>query len=714
MTRLNRRNFLAASSAIGLATSIPLKGRAQTAVGPVVDAVNHPKFVNDLPRPMRINCHRPRRLKMDIRAFEGWNGLVDDAGNPVTTVNYGYGPNRYRISSPGPTFETFENVPLRVKWKNKLPLGHILPYDLTIHCAEPENLPIYEGGVPTVTHLHGGHTEWESDGETEAWYTQNYADVGPTFVKKWSYYENTQEAAHLWYHDHALGLTRLNVLAGLAGNYILRDRNELRQISRGVLPSLRYEYELTIQDRLYDLETGAIAIENDTATMEANPDAFATSTGGQVGISVGDFTHVNGMVWPTLNVEPRKYRFRILNANLWRGFQLGLLDVTDFPEDEADVYMRDVILGGSASWVPYWLIGTDGGFLPEVVKFEADENNFEPAERLDVIIDFSAYEGRTIRMANTNGFGAPFGGPTYGANDRCMQFVVGEKPQRWGGRHWRTDARFNTDATTPEEKTDVRCAPLPSWVDKPVDKVFRVGMFTGTDQFGRLMMMQGNLNNTEYADRKGLDLGTRTWGDPVTETPRIGETVVFEIWNMSFALHPIHIHLVEYTVDGIYDPFYAQADNRPGAPFPGAPAIPGTPDFPVIDKDQALHHGHPGFGKSLNPDFPWGDIGGITGGDPKLCLPDVTLNTDMKMDTPLELQGLKDTVQIPAFGQPGCVVRVKMVFDKPGRYVWHCHLLSHEDHEMMRPLIVLDHGEEPEDYENFGNLPLVRMLASAE
>jgi FtsP/CotA-like multicopper oxidase with cupredoxin domain len=124
--------------------------------------------------------------------------------------------------------------------------GHLLPVDTSLHMANPAL------GIPTVVHLHGGHTESASDGQTEGWYTQGWNAFGPDHVKEIYHYDNDQEAATLWYHDHALGITRLNVYAGPAGFYLLRDDNERNLVANGVLPdpNSAFEHEIVIQDRM--------------------------------------------------------------------------------------------------------------------------------------------------------------------------------------------------------------------------------------------------------------------------------------------------------------------------------------------------------------------------------------------------------------------------------------------------------------------------------
>ena len=149
----------------------------------------------------------------------------------------------YNGMFPGPTFDVRRGRPIAVDWKNDLPSKHLLPIDPVIHGAETD-----KPNVRTVVHLHGAKVMPDSDGYPEAWFTRNFAKTGPFFKNRTYHYPNDQRAATLWYHDHALGVTRLNVYAGLAGMYLLRDEEE----DSFDLPSGRYEVALMIQDRILD------------------------------------------------------------------------------------------------------------------------------------------------------------------------------------------------------------------------------------------------------------------------------------------------------------------------------------------------------------------------------------------------------------------------------------------------------------------------------
>jgi spore coat protein A, manganese oxidase len=244
---------------------------------------------------------------------------------------------------PGPTFETRTGQPVQVQWVNNLPNKHLLDYayDTTIHGAD-----MGEPRVRTVVHLHGAKVLPDSDGYPEAWFTPSWQQTGPFFTTKVYNYPNDQEATNLWYHDHSLGIVRLNVFAGLAGFYFIRDAVE----DSLNLPSGPYEVPLLLQDRMFDTN-GSLQ--------------YPTAVGGTHDVWVpeffGDVACVNGMAFPYLEVEPRKYRFRLLNASDSRFYHLSLVDAAGKP---GPIFNQ---------------IGTDGGLLPAPVALS--DLLIAPAER---------------------------------------------------------------------------------------------------------------------------------------------------------------------------------------------------------------------------------------------------------------------------------------------------------------------------------------------
>ena len=212
-------------------------------------------FENSLRIPAIIDRTNGGDITLQVRQFSQFLGLYDLDGDPLYTTVWGYGTDAGNTSYPGPTILAYEGVPITVHWQNELPLtGHLLPVDTSLHFAESTSHPLSDGFVPIVTHLHGGHNNSIFDGLPDQWFTQsgpNGGDVGPGFVTSTMTYGNDQQAATLWYHDHALGITRLNVYAGLAGFYVLQDQNRLELVKQGVLPSGNYDLGMAIQDRAF-------------------------------------------------------------------------------------------------------------------------------------------------------------------------------------------------------------------------------------------------------------------------------------------------------------------------------------------------------------------------------------------------------------------------------------------------------------------------------
>lgn len=290
---------------------------------------------------------------------------------PSTRV-WGYGS-----SFPGPTIRARKGLPVTVEWVNDLrtPQGnlrttHYFPVDECVHG------PDLTGQVPmTVVHVHGAHTDALSDG-----YPEN--EFPPGSSSGTYTYPNNQNAATLWYHDHGLGLTRLNVYMGLAGFYLLRDSQEdALNIPRGA-----YEVPLAIQDRSFN--TDGTLKYTDLQNPTAEHDHF-----------FGDFILVNGKVWPYLNVRKGKYRFRVLNGSNSRFYTLSLSNQATF-----------------------WQIGSDQGLLnaPAVMS----ELTIAPGERADIIVDFAPYAAGT-EIVLQNSAPAPFPGPAgEGVIPNVMKFVV--------------------------------------------------------------------------------------------------------------------------------------------------------------------------------------------------------------------------------------------------------------------------------------------------
>ncbi len=542
----------------------------------LLDPLTQPKFVNPLPAPGVIDATQGGTFEVTMSQFEQWLGLVDPVtGASMMTTVWGYDG-----SYPGPTFEVRSDVPVDVRWVNGLvdgngaPRPHLLPVDTSLHWAHPSGWPA--SGVPTVTHLHGGHTESASDGLPDAWFTPGFDQRGSGWVKETYHYDNDQEAATIWYHDHALGITRLNVYAGLAGFYLIRDDWELSLN----LPSGAYEVPIVIQDRMFtadgELYYPSTPEEPGAPDPSVLPEFF------------GDVVLVNGMAWPYLDVEPRKYRLRFLNGSDSRFYSMW-------------------IAGGPM----LTQIGTDNGLLYQPVP--VDKLTLGPGERADVVVDFSNWAGRTFTLRNNAKSPYP-GGETVDPRTagQLMQFRVSPTP---------VEDPSSLPAILREEPIE----PL-----GPAVRTRKLLLFEGTDAYGRLQPLLGIVD----PDRPDLD-GTLLWDEEITENPMVDDIEIWEVYNATMDAHPIHLHLVAFQILGRqkYTGTIAAKQNMQGT------------------------------------------VGGV--------LSDIRLRGNEKPPAANE-RGWKDTAQM----LPGEVTRVIAKFDREGLYVWHCHILSHEDHEMMRPYYV--------------------------
>lgn len=580
-------NRLGVSLALGLTLLIAIVNVA--AGNELLDPATQPRFVNPLPIPARMDLTGGGNLVISMTQFQQHLGLYDPhTHQPLMTTVWGY-----HGTFPGPTLVARRDVPLNILWSNDLvdnngPLPHILPVDVTLHWADPAGWP--GTGVPTVTHLHGGHTESASDGLPEAWFTPGFGMTGNYFVKPQYHYDNDQEAATLWYHDHALGITRLNVYAGLAGFYLLRDDNEDALVAANQLPTGPYEIEIVVQDRMFT-EDGELYYPSEPEE-EGQPEPSVLPE------FFGDIILVNGAAWPILDVEPRQYRFRFLNGSDSRFYNM-------WPVDHG-LQTATAISLRAASHVPaIYQIGSDDGLLESPVRL--NKILIGPGERIDVVMDFSnpAVFGKTFVMKNNARSPFPKGDVIDPSTaGQIMAFRIG-KP---------LDTSQYPLTTLPQN-----LRPLHG----PIDPLVQDGaarsliLFEGEDEYGRLEPQLGTVED-----------GALKWAAPITENPMVDDVEVWAVYNGTEDAHPIHLHLVAFQ---ILDRQKFRADQNPEN---GA-----LSNIKLIGKAKA-----PGDGE----------------------------------------QGWKDT----AIMYPGEVTRVIAKFDREGRYVWHCHILSHEDHEMMRPYYV--------------------------
>ena len=517
---------------------------------------------------------------------------------PPTNL-WGYGTSQATASYPAATIEAQCGVPIDVKWMNHLPETHLLAYaiDYTLHMVGYHNgMPTGEwtSGVPACVHVHGAEVEPESDGGPNSWFTQDFAETGAGWTKETLHYDNTQLPATIWYHDHALGITRLNVYAGLAGFYLLRDPAIEAPLN---LPSGAYEIPLVIQDRMF-FDDGQLLYpvggDNEEIHPLWQPEFF------------GNVILANGKVWPYLNVEPRKYRFRMLNGSNARFYAMQMVeDATKMPGPG------------------FWQVGSDGGYLDSPV-FLADPGDpnaarlvMGPGERADVIVDFSAYAPGTVFTLRNNAKSP------YPNGDVVDPQTTGQVMQ------------FRVVPLTAPDNSSI-ATPGPGYVEKLLTADATVTRTLTLDEvMGEEGPVMALLNNS-------------MWDDPVTEIPTVGSTEVWRIVNTTGDAHPIHLHLTQF-----------QLVNR--------------------QRYQVSRYMRAYMGGGMGAPAP----------DPTRYL------IGRPQPAPPEEAGWKDTFKMLPGEVTTVIVRFApqdgeaqdFAFDataEPG-YVWHCHILEHEDNEMMRP-----------------------------
>ena len=660
---ISRRDFfkLSAAAGVGLAVGAKSWGARPAFAAPLMlglsDPVIQPKFVNLAPNALDPGF-KYTGATIGVGETKQMTGLMaPDGVTPLVTKLWGYGEGG-AYTWPGKTFEVGRSAtPYTVTWLNQLakkngkPVGHLLPVDESLHWAY--SLPNYEqfsikrDGVPIITHLHGGHTDWQFDGNPEFFYSPGNAVIGPQWANVPGGFTNNfvydidVPAGNLWYHDHALGITRLNVYAGLAGFFFVRDDFDPGTLlPSGAddlgLPKFPYELAYAIQDRMFKDDGNLFYPSRPGDPAWAD---FITALGladnavprpSALAEFFGDHMVVNGLIWPKANVEPRNYRMRLLNGCDSR-FMVLQFKVAATPTS------TDLV--GASDPIPFYVIGSDQGLASGATP--TDTLVFEPGSRYDIVFDFSSVPvGSRIIMANYGG-DAPYGGGIPGAGpytetDRIMAFDV-VLPLNTGV----PDTFDHTAIGQYEGNNGERY------------RTRKVALFEGMDEYGRLQPLLGtaedasdwDFNPIEYMagdPNTGPINGSVAWHSPTTENPKLDTTEIWEIYNATVDAHPVHLHLVNFEILGRQT-------------FTATPV-----QIPVLQ-----HNGTLGTGAKLTNIVP-GDSVRLPQGHVE--------NAPKDMVTAL----------------PGQITRVKATFDKPGRYVWHCHILSHEDHEMMRVLHVTD------------------------
>jgi FtsP/CotA-like multicopper oxidase with cupredoxin domain len=624
------------------------------------------------------------------------------------TYQWAYNVKGSGARYPANTIEVQRNAPLTVTYTTHLAdsngsapaLSTYLVTDQTLHWADPLHIsstynclagaPLatqcldgYSGPVPTVAHLHGGEVPSQFDGHPDAWFTPNGLH-GPGYVTNVYTYPNTQESTMLWYHDHTLGRVRQNVYAGLAGAYIIRDSRDTGLSSNALaLPNGGQEFEMVIADRQFDTNgqlyfpSGAPGNPDGLNGPPPNPETHPYWNPE----FFGDVILVNGKSWPYTDLQPRRYRLRILNGSNARFYHMALVDGQGNP--------------GPA----LWKIGGDGGLLDAPVKL-ADPNDpnsqrlfLAPGERADVIVDFAGQSGKSFTLVNDAVAPFPSGDPPDpNTTGQIMQFRIDLTLAS-------KDKTYDPSTAT----TSLRAAPaidVKPTVSKPADLLRQLVLVEVEGDGGPMEVL---LNNSHW---DGLREGSQTvlpgslstgYGNSATETPKLGTTEVWEIANLTEDAHPIHVHLVQFQVINhqplalvgpdqgtVYEQDWISA--FPGGTFNGTSYAAGTfiPGFgPPNDYGTANAAGALGG----NLDFSSYLAGPVIAPDPNDVGWKDTIKVLPKEVTRIALRWAPQSTAQNAVSPGTNAFSFDPTTGGPG-YVWHCHIIDHEDNEMMRPMVI--------------------------
>ena len=591
---ISRRQLLGAGAIGGAGLLLPL--RVTSAAQPLT-AVGLTPFTEQLPTLAQL-------------------GVIDaTAGAPATITMVNATHRFHKALSPTPTF-CYRSVGGAQDYLGPVVVARKgVPFDLTVvnHLGNHPLARVIDTGIMGATerdktapraavHLHGGNTASASDGDPLDSFGHGQSRV--------YHYGNTQDAAGIWYHDHALGITRLNVFAGLAGGYLVRDVNDPGDGSTGLPPAPTYEVPLVLQDRMFARD----------GTLDYPVAESPVTPGGGPWIPefFGDVATVNGKAWPNLYVDRGKYRFRVYNGSQARFYNVTLKT-------------------SSGPVLPFFQIGSDGGLLDAPVPLSS--MLIAPGERADLVVDFAALPpGTTVVL--TNNAGAPFPGlgpvePEQSPVGRVMRFTVTSKVG------WRAPLPPNLRSRT---------APVTRLAGSPVARtrqIVLVEVHNGSDEPTMVL-----LNNRSFLDRDGRP------PSPVL-TARSNTLEEWEFINTTVDAHPMHLHYTQFQVLNrqsfnaaayLTRAYGVRPAKAPIWPVPNTGPQPSLPATPFL-------------------------IGGA------------------RTPSPRE-QGWKDTV----VAMPGQVTRILVPFganpagvlgpmaigaNHTGDYVAHCHILEHEENDMM-------------------------------
>jgi FtsP/CotA-like multicopper oxidase with cupredoxin domain len=610
---------------------------------------------------------------------------------------------------PAVTIDAMRSTPTKVEYVNQLPtfdpansagppfgpglVQGLISVDQTIHWADPlgttaqfgcmDGPPLaapctqpFVGPVPAAVHLHGAEGPSAFDGHPEAWFTPDgltgaaYRTIGNPGPGRAVYrYSNSQEPGTLWFHDHALGATRGNVYGGMAAFYFLREPAS----EPSNLPSGLFEIEIAIQDRQFDTNSQLFFPDGSGATPDItglngpppNPDIHPFWNPE----FIGDVAIVNGAAWPFLKVEPRRYRFRILNGSNARFYDLRF---------------------GPA---PVFVIGEDDNYLDAPVPVTSVL--IAPGERADVIVDFSALAGRRITVRNKAPIPYPAGlvpGVDQGqvGMAKIMRFKVGTTP-------------VADNSCDPAAGGCTRPTPSVRLTDgngsiAPGVKVNRVRQLVLKEVMGAGGPVEVLVNNTRWMGAMSAGIAAE-FADGISEKPRVGSVELWEIINLTADAHPMHTHLTQFQIVNRQDFRQGTARGYPAAWEAAFGARPAPLPAGCVAGTFC-----PGYGPPLSYRTPNAD--GAFGGNPAIS----PYLRGAPIPPAPEEAGWKDTAR----AMPGQVLRILVrwtptsvpvvrnssyvgtnlfPFDPtrgPG-YVWHCHIQTSQQIGSFLKLKCADH-----------------------
>jgi spore coat protein A len=527
----------------------------------------------------------------------------------------------------GPTVVVQKGTPVTATYRNGI--------DVTNYAGAPwlpcdRNLTVdNDDKVRLLTHLHGGFVHGQMDGNPaiDTGYTKNETQT--------VWYGNEQRAAMIWYHDHGMGNTRLNVWAGLAGGYVIRDEFDTGEagnpnhlpVGYGTGPG-KYEVPLVFQDRAFVNQAGSgdmlyptfvqDGVQGSSGLAGNAPSPYGNLNGPWTAEAFGDEGLVNGLVAPFLNVEPRLYRFRCLN-----GCNARVLDLQ--------------LVGGALGSTPpppMYVIGNDGGLLPAPVRIKT--LTMMPGERYDVLIDFTGYAGKVqLKNTNLNGF---YTSPAPRLVD-FLQFQVGGAV---------TSTVNNTVPTTLVGGQSANPgAPTPGLAPRTINMW---EMNAGAMHWWMGLIGTGGGGADVDVPAGGFPDVVNGWNanafhQKIGENPAHNSIQEWDFVNNTADSHPMHIHLVQFQV---------VHRRRIGAPVPAN----GSNVYAWEKGWKDTVSVHPGL---------------ITRVRTKFELP--TNASPVPPPAGFVAEGTSPDYQL----QPGEAERC---------FVYHCHILEHEENDMMRPFLV--------------------------